>query len=280
MPTYDTPEPISVVIDITAGRVEIHASDRTDTAVEVRPSDPSRDIDVSAAEQTQVEFTDGRLLVRAPKSRLRSLIGHPPSIDVTIGLPTDSRVDAQGWADYRSQGRIGESSFDTAAGSIRLDQTGGLKLRTAAGNVSVGRAGGHTDVKTASGKIWIGEIGGAAVVRTANGDITIGEATDDVRLKTANGDITVYRALAGVDAKTAYGGVRVGEVVRGAVVLETGFGELELGIREGTAAWLDVSSQHGTVRSDLRADEGPGEAEETVKVRARTGYGDIVIRRP
>ena len=32
--------------------------------------------------------------------------------------------------------------------------------------------------------------------------------------------------------------------------------------------------------SDLRADEGPGEAEETVKVRARTGYGDIVIRRP
>lgn len=213
MPTYDTPEPISAVIDTTAGRVEIHASDPTDTVVEVRPSDPSRDADVAAAEQTQVEFADGRLSVRAPKSRLRSLIGRPPSIDVTIGLPTGSRVDAQGWADYRGQGRIGE-------------------------------------------------------------------ATDDVRLKTANGDITVYRALAGVDAKTAYGGVRVGEVVRGAVVLETGFGELELGIREGTAAWLDVNSQHGTVRSDLSADDGPGEAEETVEVRARTGYGDIVIRRP
>jgi hypothetical protein len=279
MPTFPTPEPITAVLDVTAGHVQIRASDRTDTVVEVRPSDETRDADVGAAAQTQVEFSGGRLSVRAPKNRLWSLIGRPPSIDVTIELPTDSRVDARGWANYRSQGRLGEVSFETAAGSIRLDQAAALKLRTAAGDVSVGRAGGHTDVSTSTGKIWIGEIDGAAVVKTANGDITIGEAADDVRLNTANGDITVHRALAAVSAKTAYGSVRVGEVVRGSVVLETGFGELELGVREGTAAWLDVSSQHGTVRSDLAAGDGPGDAEDTVEVRARTGYGDIVIRR-
>jgi putative adhesin len=262
MPTYDTPEPIDAVIEVTAGRVEIHASDRTDTVVDVRPGDPTRDIDVAAAEQTQVEFAGGQLSVRVPKNKLRSLIGRAPSVHVTIELPTDSRVDAKGWADYRGQGRIGECSIDSAVGSIRLDQTAGLKLRTAAGNVSVGRSGGHTDVSTSSGKIWVGEIEGTAVV------------------KTANGDISVHRALAAVNAKTAYGSVRVDEVVRGSVVLETGFGELEIGVREGTAAWLDVSSQYGTVRSDLEAGEGPGESEETVEVRARTGYGDIVIRRP
>jgi len=280
MPTYDTPEPIDAVIEVTAGRVEIHASDRTDTVVDVRPGDPTRDIDVAAAEQTQVEFAGGQLSVRVPKNKLRSLIGRAPSVHVTIELPTDSRVDAKGWADYRGQGRIGECSIDSAVGSIRLDQTAGLKLRTAAGNVSVGRSGGHTDVSTSSGKIWVGEIEGTAVVKTANGDITIGEVTDDVRLNTANGDISVHRALAAVNAKTAYGSVRVDEVVRGSVVLETGCGELEIGVREGTAAWLDVSSQYGTVRSDLEAGEGPGESEETVEVRARTGYGDIVIRRP
>jgi DUF4097 and DUF4098 domain-containing protein YvlB len=280
MPTFDTPEPIAAVIEITAGRVRIHASDRTDTVVEVRPSDETRDADVHAAEQTQVEYTNGQLSVRAPKNKLRSLLGRPPSIQLTISLPSDSRVDAKGWADYRSEGRIGESSFDTAAGSIRLDQTGGLKLRTAAGNVTVGRSGGHIDVSTSSGKIWIGEIDGAAVVKTANGDITIGEVTDDARLKTANGDITVHRALGAVSAKTAYGSVRIDEVVRGSVLLETGFGELELGVREGTAAWLDVSSQHGSVRSDLDATDSPEQSDETVEVRARTGYGDIVIRRP
>ncbi|HZE33358.1 MAG TPA: DUF4097 family beta strand repeat-containing protein [Actinoallomurus sp.] len=280
MPIFETPEPITAVIEITAGRVQINASDRADTVVDVRPRDETRDIDVHAAEQTQVEYAGGQLSVRAPKNKLRSLLGRPPSIEVTIEVPSDSRVDAKGWADYRSEGRIGESSFDTAAGNIRLDQTGGLKLRTAAGNVSVGRSNGHTDVSTSSGKIWIGEIDGAAVVKTANGDITVGEVTDDVRLNTANGDITVHRALAAVSAKTAFGGVRIGEVVRGTVVLETSFGELELGVREGTAAWLDVNSQHGSVRSDLEASDGPEASADTVKVRARTGYGDIVIRRP
>ncbi|MFB9833794.1 DUF4097 family beta strand repeat-containing protein [Actinoallomurus acaciae] len=280
MPTYDTPEPITAVIDIPSGRVQINAGDRTDTVVDVRPGDPARESDVTAAEQTQVEYAGGRLFVRGPKNKLRALVGRPPSLDVTIELPTGSRVDAKGWASYRSQGRIGTSSFDTAVGSVRLDQTGTLKLRSSAGDVSVARSDGNIDVSTSTGKIWIGEIDGAAVVKTANGDITIGEVTEDARLNTANGDINVHRALSAVNAKTAYGSVRIDEVVRGSVVLETGFGELELGVREGTAAWLDVSSKYGTVRSDLKAGDGPGESESTVEVYARTGYGDIVIRRP
>jgi hypothetical protein len=34
------------------------------------------------------------------------------------------------------------------------------------------------------------------------------------------------------------------------------------------------------VRSDLDASDSPEQSDETVEVRARTGYGDIVIRRP
>jgi DUF4097 and DUF4098 domain-containing protein YvlB len=143
----------------------------------------------------------------------------------------------------------------------------------------VARAVGHADVTSSSGKIWIGAIDGTALVKTSNGDITLGAVTGDVRLNTANGDITVERALAAVAAKTAYGNVRIGEVVCGSVELETAFGEVELGVREGTAAWLDVSSQSGSVRSDLDAADEPGPSDETVEVRARTAYGDIVIRR-
>jgi DUF4097 and DUF4098 domain-containing protein YvlB len=279
MPTFDTPEPISATIDIGAGHVRINASDRTDTVVEVRPTDESEAADVQAAEQARIEYAHGQLLIKAPKSKIRSLFGRLASIELTVDLPSGSRIDAKAWADFRGEGRIGESSFDTSVGFIRLDQTGGLKLHTGAGAVSVGRSSGHTVVTTSTGKIWIGEIDGTAVVKTSNGDITIGEVTGDVRLNTANGDITVDRALATIGAKTAYGSIRIGEVVRSSVVLETGFGELEVGISEGTAAWLDVSSEHGSVRSELDASDGPEEAEETVKVRAHTGYGDIVIRR-
>ena len=73
--------------------------------------------------------------------------------------------------------------------------------------------------------------------------------------------------------------MRIGEVVRGAVAVETGFGEIEVGVRDGTAAWLDVQSGLGSVRSLLDAGDAPAAGEETVEVRGRTGYGDIVIRR-
>jgi DUF4097 and DUF4098 domain-containing protein YvlB len=279
MPTFDTPEPIVASVDTVAGHVWISASDRTDTVVEVRPTNESEDIDVQAAEQTRVEYANGHLSVRAPKSRLRSLFGRPASIDVTIELPSDSRVDAKAWSEVRADGRLGDSTFETAAGSVRLEQTGRLKVRTAAGDVAVARSAGHAEMTTASGKIRVGEVDGTAVAKTSNGDITLGEVTGDVRLNTANGGITIERAQATVAAKTAFGDVRVGEVVRGSVALETGFGEIELGVRDGTAAWLDVSSQHGSVRSDLDAAGEPAPTDETVEVRARTAFGDIVIRR-
>lgn len=279
MTTFDTPEPVAATIDMPTGHVLIRASDRTDTVVEVRPTNEADDADVRAAAQTRVEYGHGQLLVKAPKNKIRSLFGRPASIDVVVDLPSDSRVDANVWADVRSEGRLGDSTVETAVGAIRLDETGRLKLKTAAGDVSVARAFGHADVTTASGKIWIGQVDGTAVVKTANGDITLGEVVGDVRLSTANGDIAIERALATVGAKTAYGSIRVGEVVRGDVVLETSFGEVELGVREGTAAWLDARSRLGSVRSDLDATDEPGPSDETVKVRAHTGYGDVVIRR-
>ena len=57
-------------------------------------------------------------------------------------------------------------------------------------------------------------------------------------------------------------------------------GDLEVGIREGTAAWLDVNSQFGRVHNALEAADAPETSVETVEVRARTSVGDIVIRRP
>lgn len=279
MQTYETPDPIAVTVDLAGGHLTLRAGDRTDTVVDIVPTNPGNDADVRAAELTQVDYAHGQLVVKAPKNKLRSLFGRLASIDVTIDLPAGSRVDADVWADVRSEGRLGECAVRTAAGAVRLDETGRLKVKTAAGDVSVTRAGGAAELTTASGKIRVDEVDGTVVAKTSNGDITLGDVTGDIRSNTANGDIAVARAGATVVAKTAFGSVRVGEVRRGTVVLETGFGELEIGIREGTAAWLDASSGFGAVRSELDAAERPGEAEESVEVRARTGYGDIAIRR-
>jgi DUF4097 and DUF4098 domain-containing protein YvlB len=125
----------------------------------------------------------------------------------------------------------------------------------------------------------IREIDGPAVIKNLNGVTWVGEVKGDVRCNAANGDITIDRALGAVDAKTANGAVRIGEVVRGSVELGTAYGELEVGVREGTAARLDVRSQFGNVRNLLTASDGPQPSDQRVEVRARTSFGDIVIRR-
>jgi DUF4097 and DUF4098 domain-containing protein YvlB len=280
MPIFDTPEPISVTLDVAVGDIQVVASDRTDTIVDVRPSDPANRSDVTAAEQTRVEYASGRLLVKASKGWKWSFRARGESIDVQIELPTGSQVNGEaGVAALRSTGRIGGCSFKTGAGDIQVDQAGPLDLRAGAGDITVGHAQGNVEVSTGTGAVGIGSIDGTAVVKNSNGDTWIGEVTDDVRVKAANGRITIDRARGAVSAKTANGAVSLGEVAHGAVLAETAAGTIEVGVREGVAAWLDLKTGFGNVLNDLEASDRPTSNEEAVDVRARTAYGDITIRR-
>ena len=66
MQKFDTPAPISAVLDIPAGRVQFIAADRADTTVEVRPADASNGRDVKAAEQTTAVLRRRRSADRGP----------------------------------------------------------------------------------------------------------------------------------------------------------------------------------------------------------------------
>ena len=280
MPTFDTPEPISVTVEIGVGDIRIVASDRTDTIVEVRPSNSAKKSDVTAAEQTRVEYSGGRLMIKAPKGwRQYTFRGGGESIDVQIDLPAGSHLrGVAAVAALHCTGRLGECHFKTSAGDLRVAETGAVQLKTA-GDITVGHAVGHAEITTASGAVRVERIDGTAVVKSANGDAWIGAITDDLRVSSANGNIVVEQAQATVGAKTAKGDIRLREVSHGAVVAETAFGKVEIGIRDGVAAWLDLNTGHGTVHSDLDSVERPDAGEQAVEVRARTAFGDITIRR-
>jgi hypothetical protein len=281
MPTFDTPEPISATIDLGLGDLRITASDRADTVVDVRPSDPSNDEDVKVAELTRVEYSGGSLLIKAPKLRQWRLRGGGSSIDVTLELPAGSSLHgALGSTDVQADGRLGDCRIKTGLGRIRLDETGTLNAKSGAGDISVERATGHAEITVGSGDVRAGELASSAVVKNSNGDTWIGNAVGDLRVKAANGSIAVDAAHASVVAKSANGDVRLSDVVRGSVVLETAIGDVEIGIREGTAAWLDVNASAGKVHNALEAAGAPEPSSETVEVRARTSVGTITIRRP
>ncbi len=279
MPSFDTPEPILAVIELGVGGLLIRASDRADTVVDVRPVEPSSDADVQAARETTVEYAAGRLTIRAPKRRLRSLFGSGDAVEVTVDLPTGSRVDARAATGVQATGRLGDCTVEVARGGVDLDETGDLRLRTANGDVFVGRCRGCADVMTANGAIRIQQLDGPVAVQAASGAITLGEAADDVRVATAAGVVSIDRALASVDARTGSADIRLGEVVRGTVAVVTGSGRLDIGVREGTAALLDLRSGDGTVRSEIAAVDRPAPSDETVEIRALSGRGNILVHR-
>ncbi|MER7078392.1 Putative adhesin [Saccharopolyspora kobensis] len=278
MPKFDTPGPISATIELALGDVRIIAGDRADTVVEVRPTDSSDSKDVKTADQVRVTCSNGNLQVQGPKGR--SPFSKVGSVDVVVELPTASRlrVDAAA-ASFRCEGALGECRLKTAAGHVHLDRTDSLTLNTAAGDVSVEHVAGRAEITTHSGSLRVSEIDGSAAIKNSNGASWIGLVRGDLRVSAANGDITVDSAQASVNAKTANGSIRLGEVVRGEVSMATSMGGLEVGIREGSAAWLDVRSSFGRVHNSLTAADGPAEPDEKVEVRARTSFGDITVRR-
>jgi len=281
MPTFDTHEPISVTVELGVGDLRIVASDRTDTVVEVRPTDSANKSDVTAAQQTRVEYATGRLLIKAPKGwKQYTFRRGGESIDVQIDLPAGSDVRGQAAvAALHCTGRLGECHFKTSAGDIQVAQAGPVQLTTVVGDITVEQAVGDVELTTGSGAVRIDSIDGTAVVKNSNGDTWIGEVTGDLRVNGANGKIVVEQALATVAAKTANGDVRLSEVTRGAVLAQTARGKVDIGIRNGVTAWLDLDTRFGHVTSDLDAAERPEAGEGAVEVRARSSFGDITIRR-
>ncbi|NEB82437.1 DUF4097 domain-containing protein [Streptomyces sp. SID14478] len=277
MPSFDTPEPVSVNAHVGAGSLRLTASDREDTVVEVRPGNPKRDKDVRAAEQTEVSYANGVLSVRTKERRF---IGPSGTVDVTVELPTGSGVDLTGsWIHVTSEGRLGEARVKSSGGDLRLESTGPLHLTVSHGSVFVDRVDGAAEITTSFGSLRIGTVDGPATLKNSHGAMSVATVTGDLRAKGSFGDIEVLRAESSVTATTAHGALRIGEVASGNVQLETSSGAIEVGIREGVAAWLDAGAERGQVHNGLTDSVPPAETDDTVQVRARTRWGNIDIRR-
>ncbi|MDH6707077.1 DUF4097 and DUF4098 domain-containing protein YvlB [Kitasatospora sp. MAA19] len=278
MPTYETGGPISAALEFEIGSVWIKASKRADAVIEVRPANAAREADVKAAELTEVDYSGGRLTLKGPKQRT-VFSSKKGSIEILIELPSGSEVHADSpMADFVTEGPLGDCRLKTSLGRIQLDRAESVRLKTDQGDIRVGTIAGDAEV-SGCGRIEIGTVAGELTVKNSNGDTEIDEVQGELKANASNGRIHVGLAGAGVDAKSANGHIRLGRVVRGKVTLQTAVGDLEVGIAEGTAAWLDVHSKFGGVRNSLGASEGPGDARETVEVRGQTQVGNVVIRR-
>jgi DUF4097 and DUF4098 domain-containing protein YvlB len=284
---FNTPSPIAVTLDLYVADVRFAVSDRTDTSVEVRPSNPDKAADIKAAENTRVEY-DGAaktlsIVSRKPRNRFVNFSSkRPESIDVVIQLPTDSDVRGEaGIGDFQADGALGTVVLKTDLGSVRLAETGPLNVRSGLGEISVEGVSGSAEVHGGSSDIRIGAVDGTADVSTSNGKVRVGVVTGPANVKASNGSVSVDRALSDLTATSSNGKVRVGEVARGKVSATSKNGAVEVGIREGSAAWLELNTGLGRVNNELTAADAPeaGEPGDRVEVHASTKLGDVTVRR-
>lgn len=259
MTTWNFPcdQPAAIGISNWASGSVAVSGEQTDAiAVEVVPSDPSRNA-ADLLDQVQVTFENGRLSVRGP--RLGGLLLRRTGLDLTIKAPAGSACRAEtASADVALVGKLGDLTVNTASGDITATaDSGPVTLHTASGDIFVERAGERVQITTASGDVQVTGAQGELSISAVSGDLSIGDVSGQVGARTVSGDIAV-RGLAGGQADLA-----------------TTSGDVQVMVTPGIGVYLDLSSMSGHVRSDL--DEQAGGADASLEIRCRSISGDIRI---
>ncbi len=244
---FPTPAPIDLYVESAAGSVDVFADAQGETTVDIGGRFP---------EEVAVELSGQRLTIRPRRRRLRH-----QRLDITVHLPAGSTVEAvTAAAGVTVRGPIASLEATAASASVSAeDVTGAVSVGSASGSLRAGTVGGPLSFRSASGSLRADKVGGECTASSASGSITIGVVDDDVA------------------ASSVSGAVAVREAHRGTVELSATSGSVEVGVRRGTVAWLDVSSVGGRVRSDLTDEGAPTSGAAALTVRARSVSGHVAV---
>ncbi|MGV9665363.1 DUF4097 family beta strand repeat-containing protein [Nocardia niigatensis] len=206
MTAFQTPEAITVALEVAAGNVTVIASDRTDTIVEIRPADAAKKEDVRASEQIRVEFSAGALTVQAPTGwRKFSPLAGKGSVEVTIEVPAGSRVTGSlGMGRLLGAGPLGFCELEVSAGDITVERPlGSVTAKVAKGDIRIVEATrGLIDVETATGDLSIGINPGSAARLETNAQ----QGTIQNQLY----PVTRPQDIVEVHARNSYGNISIG----------------------------------------------------------------------
>ena len=264
MPEFDCTKPITAVVRLGSGLVDVTAEDRSTALVEIIPFDDT-EAGREAARNVHVEFQDDRLVVSGPERAASWLWRRSQRLRAVVRVPLDTHLVAKvGSADVRARGRFRLAEINMASGDAYVDHVAGdMFVNTASGDLTVERIEGALQAKTASGDISIRHVQGPVTVHAASGDLEFGRADGSIRANTASGDI------------------EIGLASRGEIRVRAASGDVRVGVLAGTGVWLDLSTTSGDVRNELplALSSSPGENAAELHLQVHTMSGDIQIGR-
>ena len=176
MQTFATPAPVTAILTVPAGRIQVTAADRADTTVQIRPADPAKARDVKLAARITAAYSDGTLTVTAPAAN--RVLGSTGAVEVTVALPAGSAVQATtASAQFTTTGPLGEVTLDSAQATVSVEQAATARITVVDGDITAGHLGGDAQLRTARGSIHVTEATrGTLQLRTQAGAITVAAA--------------------------------------------------------------------------------------------------------
>ena len=202
------------------------------------------------------------------------------SVAITIDLPAGSSLIAYlAHSGVHVDGSVGTCELHMASGRVQLDRINALRANISAGEVEIGHIAGRADIEGAAFSVRIGEVQGPAGITSSGGQAWIGYAAADLELSSGSGGFDIDRADGNVTAASGSGAIRIGRLTHGQAKLMNGSGDIEIGVGDDTAAYLDVNSERGSVRNSVASPGRPDASDAQLTVHARTRYGDIIIKR-
>lgn len=253
--TFAVEGPLEVSVKLGAGQVEVQRAEPGSASASVEPVDPTHEPSVRAAAQAEIALHGRQLRVEVPE---QGRLFRRAEVLVRLALPERSDVGVKaGAADVTVTGGVDGLAVKSGAGAVTVDVAGSVQVKSGQTHVRVESAE-SVAVTTGQGSLRAGRVG-AVVFKTGHGEVELGQATGEVSVK--GGAVQL----------------RIREAGSGSVVFDTGAGSASVGVVPGTTVEVDLTSGAGDVRCDVPLDgSGPGGAA-ALRLRLRTGAGDLRV---
>ncbi len=246
------------------------------------------EFEVSSRPEVDIRIENGRIEVRTGEPGRVSVEVDAPNNVVTVG----QRGGVVAITTDPSRHRLAQKVFvtvivpegcdatiATAAAKVSCKGTlGVVQARSASGDVDLETVR-EADIKTASGDVRIGRVNENLRVASASGDVRLSRCSGRASFNSASGDLRVKEADCALKAATASGDVRLDRFTGPSFGLNSMSGSAHLGIPAGTTVDLDVTTLSGRVILPEEADPENTPPQRHTTIKAKLVSGDLEIVR-
>lgn len=247
--------PIEAVVKLGSGRVSAQPAEPGTTWASVEPVDPAHEPSVQVAQRATITLVGDRLRVDVPDS---GRLFRRAEVIITLGLPARSGLEVKGGAaDITVRGGVTALAAKVGAGDVDVDEADAVAVKA-----------GQTDVRLGTA--------GSVAVSTGQGSLRA-DRVGDTTFKAGQGSASLGRTDGAVAVKGGMVQLDIREAGPGAIAFDTGAGGATVGIAIGTTVELDLMSASGDVRCDLPLESSAPSGGAGLRLRLRTGSGDLRV---